>query len=386
MAEIPESILRRSAEARAAKEGRDVEEVLAEMRGEAPPAAAAKPTAPVPGAPAATSASAGVLPPGDMAKIPESLLRRTAEIRAKIEGRDFEEVLAEMGGGSAAPAVSPSATEAPVPVAAVPQEPVESPAPAPAPVPSAGGASQAPAPAAGGGGGPDLATLAEQTGVPAHLLERSFKARAQAAGKSYVPPGSDASPAPATAVAAATGGAAAAPAAAPVAAIPEGVRTQRLLTVVKAGAIQQIKKEPTDKVNVWPHLVAIEFVAIMVVTAALFVFSVFVDAPLLEFANFNAQPNPSKAPWYFLGLQELLAYFDPQVAGVVIPGFGLVGLVMVPYIDRNPSVRPSDRKLAIMIFTFFVIAAAILTIFGSFFRGPGFNFVFPWVDGIFFDF
>jgi len=384
VAEIPESILRRSAEARAAKEGRDVEEVLAEMRGEAPPAAAAKPTAAVPGAPVGTPAAASVLPPGDMPKIPESLLRRTAEVRAKSEGRDFEEVLAEIGGGSAAPAVSPPATEAPVPVAAVPQEPVESPAPAPAPVTVPAAAPQAPASAAGGG--PDLATLAEQTGVPAHLLERSFKARAQIEGKSYVPPGSDASPAPATAVAAAAGGAAAAPAAAPVAAIPEGVRTQRLLTVVKAGAIQQIKKEPTDKVNVWPHLVAIEFVAIMVVTAALFVFSVFVDAPLLEFANFNAQPNPSKAPWYFLGLQELLAYFDPQVAGVVIPGFGLVGLVIVPYIDRNPSVRPSDRKLAIMIFTFFVIAAAILTIFGSFFRGPGFNFVFPWVDGIFFDF
>ncbi len=185
-------------------------------------------------------------------------------------------------------------------------------------------------------------------------------------------------------MAAAGGPAPAAALASPV--IPEGVRTQRLLTVVKAGAIQQVKKEPTDKVNVWPHLVAIEFVALMVVTAALFVFSVFVDAPLLEFANFNSQPNPSKAPWYFLGLQELLSYFDPQVAGVIIPGFGLVGIAIVPFIDRNPSVRPADRKLAIMIFTFFIIAASILTIFGSFFRGPGFNFVFPWVDGIFFDF
>ncbi|NIS00814.1 MAG: menaquinol-cytochrome c reductase cytochrome b subunit, partial [Gemmatimonadetes bacterium] len=86
--------------------------------------------------------------------------------------------------------------------------------------------------------------------------------------------------------------------------------TQRLLTVVKAGAIQQVKAEPTDKVSTWPHLVAIEFVALMVCTAALLVFSAFVDAPLLEFANFNEQPNPSKAPWYFLGLQELLSYFD----------------------------------------------------------------------------
>ena len=169
-------------------------------------------------------------------------------------------------------------------------------------------------------------------------------------------------------------------------AIPEGVRTQRLLTVVKAGAIQQVKTEPTDKVSTWPHLVAAEFVALMAITAGLIVFSIYVDAPLLEFANFNEQPNPSKAPWYFLGLQELLSYFDPQVAGVILPGFGLAGLALIPYVDRNPSVRPSDRKLAIMIFSFFFFAAAILTIYGSFFRGPGFNFTFPWVDGVFFDF
>ena len=201
-----------------------------------------------------------------------------------------------------------------------------------------------------------------------------------------VPTMAGAAPAPAAAAAPAAGGAAAAAAPAAAPAIPEGVRTQRLLTVVKAGAIQQVKAEPTDKVSDWPHLHAIEFVALMVVTAALFVFSVFVDAPLLEFANFNEQPNPSKAPWYFLGLQELLSYFDPQVAGIIVPTFGAIGLAMIPYVDRNPSVRPSDRKLAIMIFSFFLFAAAVLTIYGSFFRGPGFNFTFPWVDGVFFDF
>ena len=326
-----------------------------------------------------------------MPKIPDSLLRRTAEIRAKAEGREFEEVLAELRGGAPAPttptavpapapAVTPPAAVPPaaVPSAAAPPPPLAAPVPEPVPV----------AAAAASPDGPDLASLADQTGVPAHLLERSFRARAKAEGRDYVAPGlGDAAPTtPQPAAPAAGGGAAAAPAVAVVPAIPEGVRTQRLLTVVKAGAIQQIKKEPTDKVNTWPHLVAIEFVALMVVTAALFVFSVFVDAPLLEFANFNDQPNPSKAPWYFLGLQELLSYFDPQVAGVIIPTFGLIGLAIVPYIDRNPSVRPSDRKLAIMIFTFFVMGASILTIFGSFFRGPGFNFVFPWVDGIFFDF
>ncbi|MFQ5947869.1 MAG: menaquinol-cytochrome c reductase cytochrome b subunit [Acidimicrobiia bacterium] len=242
--------------------------------------------------------------------------------------------------------------------------------------------------------------------IPEHLLRRSAEAKAKALGvpveqvlaemKGEAPP---AEPPPAEAVppegeappaaeaAAAPAEATAAPQPAPAAAppIPEGVRTQRLLTVVRAGAIQQVKPEPTDKVNVWPHLLAAEFVALLVVTAFLVIFSVFVDAPLLELANANAQPNPSKAPWYFLGLQELLSYFDPQVAGVLIPGLGLAGLAFIPYIDRNPSTRPADRKFAIMLFTFFVIAAAILTIFGSFFRGRGFNFTFPWRSGIFFD-
>jgi hypothetical protein len=288
-----------------------------------------------------------------MAELPEHLLRRAAEARAKATGRDVEEVLAEMKGeeppAPAAPAAEPAAAES-----------------APAAEPAA---------ADGGGNGE-----AETSGIPAHLLERSRKARAA----------KDGTPASAPAPAAGGGGAAApatkAPPAPTAPAIPETVRTQRLLTVVKARAIQQVRTEPADKVNVWPHLLGIEFVALLAVTAALTIFSVFVNAPLLELANFNDQPNPSKAPWYFLGLQELLSYFDPQVAGVLIPGLGLAGLAAIPYIDRNPSVRPSDRKLAIMIFTFFLMAAALLTIYGSFFRGPGFNFTFPWQDGLFFDF
>jgi hypothetical protein len=283
-----------------------------------------------------------------MAGLPEHLLRRSAEAKAKATGRDVEEILAEMKGEAPAPAAAPAGGDAPAAPAASTEE-------------------------------HDFEAESAATGVPVALLKRAAAARARKEGKE--PP---AAAAPKAAAPAASAAPAAAPAAPP--AIPEGVTTQRLLTVVKAGAIQPVKSSPSDKVNVWPHLLAIEFVALMVVTAGLIIMSVFVDAPLLEFANFNEQPNPSKAPWYFLGLQELLSYFDPQVAGVIIPGFGLVGLAMIPYVDKNPAVKPSDRKLAIMIFSFFIFASAILTTYGSFFRGPGFNFSFPWVDGIFFDF
>ena len=85
-----------------------------------------------------------------------------------------------------------------------------------------------------------------------------------------------------------------------------GGHTQRLLTVVKAGSIQDVRATPLDKVHTWPHLLVVEFVAALACTAFLLVFSIFVNAPLLELANFNETPNPSKAPWYFLGLQELL--------------------------------------------------------------------------------
>src|SRR5437588_5763965 len=251
------------------------------------------------------------------------------------------------------------------------------------------------------------------TEVPEHLLRRS-RERREALGAA--PPGgggegegADASPppsdddgekipaslltgqaaAPGAAAPAATapqaGAAAAATAvAAPPLKGPEG-HTQRLLTVVKAGSIQDVKATPTDKVHVWPHLLVGEFVASLAMTAFLLVFSAFVHAPLLATANFNFTPNPSKAPWYFLGLQELLTMFHPMVAGVTIPGIGIFALILVPFSDRNPSQKPEDRKFAIALFTLFVMFWAVLVIIGSFFRGPGFNFTLPWRDGLFFD-
>ena len=167
---------------------------------------------------------------------------------------------------------------------------------------------------------------------------------------------------------------------------PDVKLTQRLLTVVKADPIQKSTSEPVDKVNVWPHLMLPEFVALMAMTAFLIFLSAILQAPLLAEANPNITPNPSKAPWYFLGLQEALSYWDPQIAGVMIPGVaGVLGLMSVPYLDRNPSNKPSDRKLAIMLWTFFLCGAGILTIIGVLFRGPGWNWTYPWIDGIWFD-
>lgn len=234
---------------------------------------------------------------------------------------------------------------------------------------------------------------ADTGGVPAHLLERSRARRASLTGQASPPAGTpSAQPAAAAPAAAAAAAATAAPAASAVVVAPPdatsagpGGHTQRLLTVVKSGSIQQTKADAVDKVHVWPHLLVSEFTALLALTALVTIFSALVRAPLLELADFNQTPNPSKAPWYFLGLQELLTMFHPMVAGVTIPGVAQVLLMFAPYIDRNPKINPSDRKFAISLFTMFLMFWAVLVIIGSFFRGPGFNFVFPWNDGIFFD-
>ena len=264
-----------------------------------------------------------------MTEVPEHLLRRSRERRAAL-GLPVPGGAAEGGGGDG------------------------------------GDAGGAPAPPAQSG---------DAGKIPPHLLARSQAAKGDGGDQA----------------AAASGGAGAAPAAAavatappPVAKGPEG-HTQRLLTVVKAGSIQDVRATPSDKVHVWPHLLIGEFVAAMAMSAFLLVFSAVVNAPLLAAANYNFTPNPSKAPWYFLGLQELLTMFHPMVAGVTIPGIGIFALMLAPYTDRNPSIKPEDRKFAIALFTLFIMFWAVLVIIGCFFRGPGFNFTFPWRDGVFFD-
>ena len=159
----------------------------------------------------------------------------------------------------------------------------------------------------------------------------------------------------------------------------------RLLALVPPEGIQRVEREQGDRVNTWPHLLIEEMVAMFILLAAITIFSTFINAPLRELANANLTPNPSKAPWYFLGLQELLRYFHPMIAGITIPTFILVGLAAVPFVDRNPSVKPGDRKIAITLFTMLFMFGATLTIIGSFFRGPGQNWVWPWAQGVFFD-
>ena len=229
--------------------------------------------------------------------------------------------------------------------------------------------------------------------VPEHLLERSRERRTFLEGGSAAPAaaggGADDGDLIPAGLLTGTAGAptastatAVAPAAAPASAVGPAGHTQRLLTVVKAGSIQDVKATPSDKVHVWPHLLIGELVASLAMTAFLLVFSAFVNAPLLALANFNQTPNPSKAPWYFLGLQELLTMFHPMVAGVTVPGVALVALGMAGYVDKNPSTKPEDRKFAIAMMTMFLMFWAVLVIIGSFFRGEGFNFILPWQQGV----
>ena len=377
MPEIPESLLRRSAEAKAKALGIPVEQVLAEMRGEAPPQevtaseetaseeTASEETASEETADGGRQTAADPAEEVPAAEAEQVSSRRRRSSRRSRRLRPTREPAAEVEQEEPA-----AEADQPEPAAEVEEEQTETEAEQEEPAAEA------------------------ETAEPA--VEVQPVAGGDGSGSSPPPPPGDGAGAPdggagdeePVPVAAGAGRVAAAVATRPVAAptgVPEGVRTQRLLTVVKAKAIQQVKTEPTDKVNTWPHLMIAEFASLLAMTAFTVVLSVILQAPLLEAANFNETPNPSKAPWYFLGLQELLSYFDPQVAGVLVPTFGLIGLMAIPYFDRNPSTKPSDRKFAILMFTFFLAGASTLTIMGVLFRGQGFNFSYPWSDGIFFD-
>src|SRR5918997_2795860 len=165
--------------------------------------------------------------------------------------------------------------------------------------------------------------------------------------------------------------------------VPMSARPYRLLAIVKQDAVVRVQKEPDDTVMAWPHLLTIEFLAAAMMSVFLLLMGVFVNAPLEELANPNVTPAVAKAPWYLVGIPELLAYFHPTVAGVLPIAFIIVGLAVIPYVDRGPrgdggSPRPSDRKLGVMLFSMFCVAGMMITFLGAFFRGPGYNWTLPW--------
>ena len=201
-----------------------------------------------------------------------------------------------------------------------------------------------------------------------------------------------------------------------------------------------------DMLMTFPHLVVRELIALLVLSLALVVVSLVFDAPLEELADPRRTPNPAKAPWYFLGLQELLHYYPPLISGVILPGLVVVALIVVPYFDVNlqrapfwetgrrrklggvlgvvagltalfmwsgahpvwPLIGPTwavgavvlvpavfgtqgrlrhwlgVRSLSFWVFTWFLVAAIVLTLIGVFFRGPGWSFRVPWTDGIYY--
>ena len=161
-------------------------------------------------------------------------------------------------------------------------------------------------------------------------------------------------------------------------AMREAVLNDRRITAGKG----PIEKEESDRVWVWPDLVYTELISLIVCSIVLIVWSILLKAPLEQPANRSVTPNPSKAPWYFLGLQEMLVYFDPWLAGVVLPGLIIAGLIAIPYVDKNPKGNGyytfNERKAEITLFLFgFVILWSSLIVLGTFLRGPNWNFFGP---------
>src|SRR6185369_8017353 len=152
---------------------------------------------------------------------------------------------------------------------------------------------------------------------------------------------------------------------------------------IAAGAPTFEATEVEDRIFTWPDLVFSEFICMVILTVVMVVWSIALKAPLEEPANPALAPNPSKAPWYFLGLQEMLVYFDPWLAGVVLPGLIILGLMAIPYIDTNPKGNGyytfKERKVEISIFLFgWLILWILLVILGTFLRGPNWNFFGPY--------
>jgi quinol-cytochrome oxidoreductase complex cytochrome b subunit len=152
----------------------------------------------------------------------------------------------------------------------------------------------------------------------------------------------------------------------------------RLLGVVPREIEHRDDKEPEDTVFTWPHFLIRHVVIAAITIAIVFLIAIAFDAPLKDIANPSLTPQEAKAPWYFAGLQELLAHLQPMVAGILIPGAALVFLFALPYLDRAEGWRIRDRKMVVIVFTVLAVAALVLTLVGAFFRGPGWSWAWPW--------
>jgi quinol-cytochrome oxidoreductase complex cytochrome b subunit len=141
--------------------------------------------------------------------------------------------------------------------------------------------------------------------------------------------------------------------------------------------------KPEEEVSAWPHLIFREILLFMATVAVVLLMAVFWNAPLEEMANPVHPPNPAKAPWYFLGLQELVAY-SAFWGGIALPALLLTALLALPYLDRRPKGVgvwfSGERKVAITIFTICLVLAVVFTVIGTYFRGPNWDWIWPWVE------
>ncbi len=164
-------------------------------------------------------------------------------------------------------------------------------------------------------------------------------------------------------------------------------RRFRALAFVKGESLAKERdvQVSEDELQTWPYLVRKEFLAAIIVTIILLIWSIALNAPLEDPSDPSVTPNPAKAPWYFLGLQEMLVYFDPWIAGVIFPSLIVLGLMAMPYVDINPKGNGyytfKERRFAILTFCFgFHVLWILLIIVGVFMRGPGWLWFWPWQE------